>query len=138
MTWHSFGVNGLNFIRPKVTGLTTEATTGEPAYECGETILAAWISSITPTPGETNCTYTPRVTWTFRLHHCTNPDTPGDQAETWHNLLTAVWCALTDFLLAICENCPSTFDGVNIPPPSGLQIIADLTVTVEETCPNDN
>ena len=147
MSWGDFGAPALEAIRaalaaaPLNVTAEVEVTTGEPAYECQGTIVAAWISNVTPTPGDIaagGCVFVPRVTWTIRLHHCQDPNAPGDHAAEWHQVLEATYCALTAHLATVCQACPLTFDGVLIPPPSGTQIIADYTVTLEETCPNDS
>lgn len=148
MTWGDFGMPALEAIKaalaadPLAITAEVEVTTGEPAYECQGTIVAAWVSAVVPTPGDVaagGCHYTPRVQWTIRVHHCQDPNAPGDHAAQWHGVLEATYCALTAHLLELCQGgCPITFDGVLIPPPSGTQIIADYTVTLEETCPNDS
>lgn len=145
MAWHDFGEPALQAIKAHLEDqlgieASTEVTTGEPAYECGGTIVAAWISGVAPTPGDETqqCTYTPRVTWTVRLHHCQDPERPADHAEAWHGVLEGAYCALTSFLLGWCETvCVAFFDGVIIPAPLGTQIIADFSITLEEGCTSD-
>lgn len=138
MSWHQFGVD---LIAAVVEGsaaagvaLSGEVTSGEPAYECGEPMVAAWISGL---PAEFNpvpCNFQGRVSWTLRLHHCANVNVPAALAEDWHAALEAVWCAASAFLLASCANCEITIDGASVSPPSGNQIVADLVITKEESC----
>lgn len=118
--------------------MAIEVTNGQPAYECGDTILAAWISGIPPELSPVACVFTPRVTWTLRLHHCVDVNDPDGQAEAWHKALQLVVCGLTTFLVdEWCANCPTTYDGGTVFEPSGNQIVADLFVTLEESCTTD-
>lgn len=137
--WHDFGGLALASIKgyASARGVTfvTEVTNGEPAYECDDGIrVSAWISGLPPEPLPQSCVFTPRVSWTFRIHHCVDVNAPSVNALSWHRALEVLWCGLTDFLVSYCQNCPITYDNGTVFTPSGNQIVADLSVTLEEGC----